>query len=104
MAEPSLADQLEEIWIRHLPATTRQIDLIVEALRGMARDAGTTAGRELAGTEAHRLFGMAATYGRSRLADLARAAERLLRAAELSDEELAELGDVADQLEDISAT
>lgn len=99
MAGRSLEDQLEAIWVQHLPTTISQIERVAGALLDIERGASTQASRELAGADAHRLVGMAATYGRMHLADVARAAERLLRAPELSDEDVAEAVDVAGQLE-----
>lgn len=104
MSDLSLSDQLGAIWIRHLPTTNRQIAAVVEALRNISRDAASHAYRESAADEAHRVLGVAATYGRTQLADLARIAERLLRTAELSDDELAELDDVVGQLDRIASS
>lgn len=106
MAERSFEQQLETIWVRHLPTTRRQIERVTAALRELERGGGTQSSRKSAGTDAHHLIGVAATFGRTHLAALARAAERLLSAAELSAADLVEVSGVARELDrlDSSAT
>lgn len=102
--ERSIDVRLDEIWTRHLPDTVTRIEHVVEALHAIQRGTSDREGRESACTDAHRVVGVAATYGRTDLTALARAAERLLRAPELSAAQLDELARVAGQLDEFATS
>ncbi len=97
-AEHAYEEHLQRIWVQHLPATRCQVERVVDALLDIERGICPCDIRTAARADAHQIIGVAATFGRAYLARIARAAERLLRAPELSSEELAELTDVADRL------
>ena len=99
MSERSFEEQLEAIWMRHWPTTMRQVQQIADALRTIEAGSSSTAAREAAAVVAHQLIGMAATFGRAELSDLARTAERLLSVDELSSPATADPGIVARELD-----
>lgn len=98
-APRSFEAQLEAIWDRHWSTTRDQIEQVVAALRAIDDGAIERANRDAAASQAHRLIGMAATFGRPRLAECARAAERLLRSDDRSDGVRADIIDVAEALD-----
>ena len=98
MNKEKIQEMLAELWRRHLPEMRERLSVLQEACATSQQRPLDAAEREKAIFAAHKLAGALGTFGHPEGSDLARSIEHKFEQGALSQDELAEIRSMTDQI------